>query len=207
MSVQQAYNEWSLSYDSDRNLTRDLDRRVTATCLGDERFQSILEVGCGTGKNSQLLARIGGRLAGLDFAAGMLQRARQKVVAGHVSFVVADVTQPWPCAAQTADLVTCNLVLEHVADLPFIFGQAARALAAGGRLFVCELHPFRQYAGAKATYQGREAAVEIEAFVHHVSDFLTAAGQAGLALCELREWWDGDNRQQPPRLLSLLFEK
>jgi ubiquinone/menaquinone biosynthesis C-methylase UbiE len=207
MPVQQAYNEWSLSYDSDRNLTRDLDGRVTAACLAGERFQSILEVGCGTGKNSQLLARAGRRLTGLDFAPGMLRQARQKVVAGHVSFILADVTQPWPCAAAAADLVTCNLVLEHIEDLSFIFGQAARTLVTGGRLFVCELHPFRQYTGAKATYQGREAAVEIEAFVHHVSDFLTAARQCDLVLRELREWWDDDKRQQPPRLLSLLFEK
>lgn len=207
MTIQAAYDDWSTNYDFDQNLTRDLDRYVTETTLAQGRYQSIIEVGCGTGKNTSLLAQIGRKVTALDFSAGMLQKARQKVAADHVSFLVADVSQRWPCADAAADLVTCNLVLEHIEDLPFIFSEAWRTLVAEGRLFICELHPFKQYRGSKATYQSDQGARQIQAFVHHVSDFLDAAEQSGLTLRQLREWWDQDGREQPPRLLSLQFEK
>ena len=59
MKIQDAYTRWSTTYDSDRNLTRDLDRRVTESTLADRNYQNILELGCGTGKNTALLDRIG----------------------------------------------------------------------------------------------------------------------------------------------------
>jgi len=59
MDIQDAYNEWSHTYDSDNNATRDLDQVVTGRVLGKWRFESIIEIGCGTGKNTVLLSRLG----------------------------------------------------------------------------------------------------------------------------------------------------
>jgi malonyl-CoA O-methyltransferase len=120
---------------------------------------------------------------------------------------VADLTQPWPVAAGSVDLIVCNLVLEHIADLAFIFAEAARCLAPGGRLFVAELHPFKQYQGSKAVYGPAQAPVPIPAFVHHISAFLDAATAAGLPLLSLKEWWHAEDAQAPPRLVSFLFRK
>lgn len=207
MSVEEAYSRWSATYDVDRNLTRDLDRVVTRETLGDWRGRSILEIGSGTGKNTALLAEIGERVVALDFSPGMMGRAREKVAAGNVHFVVADLTKRWPCQDGSADLIVCNLVLEHIEDLSFIFGEAERVLVGGGRFFVCELHPFRQYQGTKANFQRSEGTTEIEAFVHHVSDFTEAAGVNGLRLGRLREWWHEEDEGKPPRLVSFVFEK
>jgi malonyl-CoA O-methyltransferase len=205
--VQTAYTQWSATYDTDRNLTRDLDREVTRAVLGGGHYRSILEIGCGTGKNTELLARIGEHVRAVDFSEGMLARARAKGFGPAVTFTQADITRPWPCADGSADLVTCNLVLEHVEDLAFVFAEAARALQPGGRLFVCELHPFKQYQGSKARFEREQGRVEPPAFVHHVSEFFDAATRAGLALADLKEWWHAEDQQAPPRLISLLFVK
>jgi malonyl-CoA O-methyltransferase len=206
VNVQAAYNHWSASYDQDRNLTRDLDAAVTRQTLAPFRCRSLLEIGCGTGKNTPLLAGLGKRVCGLDFSTGMLRRAKAKVADPHVSFAVADLTRPWPCAAQSVDLITCSLVLEHIADLDFVFSEAARVLMAGGRIFVCELHPFRQYQGAVATFQREQGTTEIPAFVHHLSDFVHAAERA-FTLERFDEWWHADDAHKPPRLASFIFGK
>ncbi len=59
MDIQNAYNEWSETYDSNENLTRDLDQQVTRSLLGGLHFDFILEIGCGTGKNTVFLSQIG----------------------------------------------------------------------------------------------------------------------------------------------------
>ncbi|MEZ4590251.1 MAG: class I SAM-dependent methyltransferase [Chloroflexota bacterium] len=192
LNVQQAYDTWSETYDADDNLTRDLDRTVMGQTLAGRQFEFILEVGCGTGKNTGLLAELGERVTAVDFSPGMLAQAQAKIAAPHVTFQAADITQPWPVPSASFELVTFNLILEHIEDLDFAIGQASRALKAGGWLFISELHPFKQYLGSKARFTHNEKTTFIPAFVHHISDFLQAAQQHGLALLNLNEWWDVD---------------
>lgn len=207
MSIQKAYNDWSQTYDTDRNLTRDLDRQIMLGTLAELRFNSILEIGCGTGKNTTFLAQVGERVHALDFSEGMIAKAREKVKAENVSFSIADLRQRWPCEDSAYNLIVCNLVLEHIEDLSFIFSEAFRVLVEGGTFLVNELHPFRQYEGKKARFNQRESLTEIPAFVHHISDFLKAATNSGLKLAKLDERWHLEDLNKPPRIISLLFEK
>jgi ubiquinone/menaquinone biosynthesis C-methylase UbiE len=207
MSIQKSYNEWSQTYDTDRNLTRDLDQQVMREALADLRFHSILEIGCGTGKNTAFLAQIGDHIHALDFSEGMIEKAREKVKAKNVRFSMADLTQRWPCDDQTYDLIVCNLVLEHIEELSFIFSEAFRILSAGGKFLMNELHPFRQYEGKKARFDKEEGVTEIPAFVHHISDFVNIASDGGLRLVRLNERWHEQDQGKPPRIISLLFEK
>src|SRR5215207_3632949 len=128
MNIQKAYDEWSDSYDADSNLTRDLDQQVTRETLSGLHFNSILEIGCGTGKNTVFLAQIGDSVHALDFSQGMIEKAREKVRAPNVRFLMADISRRWPGNDGEFDLVVCNLVLEHIRDLAFIFSEAARVL-------------------------------------------------------------------------------
>ena len=207
MSIQKAYNEWSETYDSDQNLTRDLDQKVTRETLAHLRFDSILEIGCGTGKNTAFLVEIGERVHPLDFSEGMIEKAREKVKAENVKFLVADLTQKWPSENRSYDLIVCNLVLEHIEDLSFIFSEALRVLQEQGRFIINELHPFRQYEGKKARFDTEEGVTEIPAFVHHISDFMNAAATNGLRLVKLNEWWHEQDQGKPPRIISFIFEK
>jgi ubiquinone/menaquinone biosynthesis C-methylase UbiE len=207
MNIQHAYNQWSSSYDQDRNLTRDLDQAVTRQLLADKELDHVLELGCGTGKNTALLSQIAKQVHALDFSEGMIQLAMQKIRSGNVLFNVADLNQAWPCIDAAYQLIICNLVLEHIENLFFIFEQAARCLSKGGQFYVSELHPFRQYQGGKARYQEDGQTVEVDAYVHHISEFLNAAKQQGMVLAELNEYWHQDDSGKPPRLVTFLFKK
>jgi malonyl-CoA O-methyltransferase len=207
MSIKEAYTNWSSSYDVDRNLTRDLDERVTRNTLKNLRCKSIIEIGCGTGKNTSFLGQIGEKVHAIDFSEGMINKAKDKLQLHNVTFSIADITKQWHFKDQSADLIVCNLVLEHVKNLSFIFSEASRTLVKKGRFFVCELHPFRQYEGTKANFQRYQNAIEIQAFIHHISDFLDAAEINGLTLVSLKEWWHEEDQNKSPRLVSFMFVK
>lgn len=207
MEIHEAYNDWSATYDSDRNLTRDLDHRVAQQTLANLRCKSILELGCGTGKNTNLLSRIGEHVHALDFSAGMIEKAKSKLSLANVTFEIADITQPWPCASEAFDLIVCDLVLEHIADLSFIFSEAFRVLTPSGQFFISELHPFRQYQGTVARFHRADDTTHIAAFVHHLTDFTEAGRASGLSLVIMREWWHEEDKGKPPRLVSIMFAK
>lgn len=207
MDIQNAYNEWSGTYDTDENLTRDLDQQVTKATLTGLHFDLILEIGCGTGKNTSFLSQIGRSIQAVDFSQGMIGKGREKVRAENVRFSMMDITQKWDIEEQSFDLIVCNLVLEHIRDLSYIFSEAAQTLQPKGKFFLNELHPFRQYDGKKAMFYRNGEKVEVDAFIHHISDFLNAATNSGLALMKLNEYWHEADQNKPPRIVSFLFEK
>lgn len=188
MSVQAAYDNWSTTYDADQNLTRDLDQIVTKETLMRLRCKSIVEIGCGTGKNTLLLSQIAQTVYAVDFSAAMIEKAKEKVNSVNVTFITADITNQWICSNESIDLITCNLVLEHIKDLSKILSEASRVLVPGGYFFICELHPFRQYRGTQANFQRNQEVIEIPAFVHHLSDFFHAAKNFGFRLEDFNEW-------------------
>lgn len=208
MTIDVAYNAWAPSYDGQPNRTRDLDAGV-ARQLSRAACARLVEAGCGTGKNTVHYAALAAQVLALDFSGGMLAIARERISAGHVQFQQADLQQPWPCAPGSADRVAFHLVLEHIADLGQVLGHAATARRPGGQVVICELHPARQYRGSQAHYldaAGRPVAVT--AHVHHISDYLAAAAQAGLTLVALDEHWHADDaRNGLPRLLSLVLQR
>jgi ubiquinone/menaquinone biosynthesis C-methylase UbiE len=208
MSIQEAYNRWSITYDTDINLTRDLDSLVTKKTLSNLRFRSVLELGCGTGKNTLLLSQISQTVYAMDFSASMIEKAKKKLEsADNVTFLESNITEPWACRDRSMDLVVCNLVLEHIESFSLIFSEAFRCLVEGGQFFICELHPSKQYQGTKANFYTEQEKVEITAFLHHLSDFFEAGINCGFTLKEFKEWWHPKDQNKIPRLVSFVFEK
>ncbi|MGV0027142.1 class I SAM-dependent methyltransferase [Phormidesmis priestleyi] len=169
--------------------------------------QSVVELGCGTGKNTLLLSQIAEKVYAIDFSASMIAKAKQKVTSANVTFTTGDITKPWTCESESVDLIVCNLVLEHLEDLSFIFSEVFRVLAQGEYFFISELHPFRQYRGTQANFQRDQEMIEIPAFVRHLSDFFSAAKNQGFRLEQFQKWWHQQDQNQPLRLASFLFRK
>ena len=208
MNIATAYSAWSPQYDAVRNPTRDLDAVVTQRLLGAVPIPVVIEAGCGTGKNTGYFSQIGATVHALDFSSGMLELARRNVSAPNVRFGEADLSARWPCRTGEADLVSFNLVLEHVEHLDEVLREAARVLRPGGRVLVSELHPFKQYLGSQARFAMADGTeFRVPAFTHHVSDYLGAAAGCGLRLTRLDEWWHQDDAPGVPRLLTLLFDR
>ncbi len=78
MDVRNAYNIWAGQYDTNKNRTRDLEAVSLQQTLSDIQFDRCLEIGCGTGKNTQWLLTRARQVTAVDLSEEMLFRARQK---------------------------------------------------------------------------------------------------------------------------------
>ena len=206
MNVRQAYNAWSKSYDTVENKTRDLEACALRESISGENLE-ILEIGCGTGKNTEFLQTRAKHLTGADFSEEMLALAKGKIGAANVEFRHLDLRQIWDFADNSFDLVTCSLALEHIENIDFVFSEASRVLRTEGKFYFGELHPFKQYQGSKARFETGAGVFELECFVHHVSEFFAAAVNNSFGVIELREWLDDDDKSQIPRLLTMILQK
>ena len=207
MSTQELYDQWSATYDDVANKTRDLEKYACEQVLLGFSFENVVELGSGTGKNTGWLAKRATRVVSVDLSEEMQTVARAKVKAANVEFRQGDIRTEWKFGDFKVDLITCSLILEHVEDLFFVFRQANNVLSARGHFYVCELHPFKQYAGSKARFETGEGVRVLECFKHHVTDFMKAATDGGFTIEKIDEWFDDGDRTAIPRLISFLFRK
>ncbi len=207
MNVENAYNSWSKQYDTNENKTRDLEAIALKKILSGKQFEHCLEVGCGTGKNTEWLLSICNQITGIDLSPGMLDIAKEKIASDKVNFELVDITQDWTFAKPPYDLVTFSLMLEHIENLEAVFNQLASITKKGSVIYVGELHPFKQYAGSKARFETETGTQVVTCFNHHITDFTNAASANGFKLIQVEEQFDEGDRNQLPRILNLLFEK
>jgi 2-polyprenyl-3-methyl-5-hydroxy-6-metoxy-1,4-benzoquinol methylase len=53
----------------------------------------------------------------------MISKAKEKVKSENVSFKILDITEDWDLEENKFDLITFNLVLEHVENLTFFLSK------------------------------------------------------------------------------------
>jgi malonyl-CoA O-methyltransferase len=210
LGIAGAYDAWAAVYDTDANRTRDLAATVLRRAPVNVAGRRVLEIGCGTGANTEWLAERSASVLAVDFSGEMLRRAEARVRAETVRFVAHDLRSAWPLPDGSVEVVIAMLVLEHVESLLPVFAESARVLASGGEVFVSELHPMRQLAGQQAEFahpKTREP-VRVPAFLHETSEYVNAGLAAGFEVTHLGEWRDPEApRPAPPRLLSVSFRR
>jgi predicted TPR repeat methyltransferase len=206
MNTKKAYDTWSSQYDTNINKTRDMEALALQQTLAGIAFDSCLEIGCGTGKNTAWLIGKAKEITAIDLSDEMLIKAKEKINSDKVSFLQADILHNWNFVNKKYDLVSFSLILEHIENLEPVFYEASKAIAAGGYIYIGELHPFKQYAGTKARFTTDEGEQVVTCFNHHLSDFTGAAKKYGFYVVDINEYFDDDDRTIP-RIVTILFKK
>ena len=101
----------------------------------------VLDIGTGTGIVPGILAEVApgaGLTVGCDCSAGMLLRARERVVGLRV--LVADAIA-LPFRDESFHLATASFVLSHIRDYPVALAETLRVLKPSGRLAVSSWAP------------------------------------------------------------------
>jgi demethylmenaquinone methyltransferase/2-methoxy-6-polyprenyl-1,4-benzoquinol methylase len=143
-SVRTMFDRIAPVYDlMNRVMTAGLDvrwRRLAAEAAvrqGDR----VLDAACGTGDLAIADVKAGaGRVTGLDFSEGMLERARKKTVLRKdaLEWVQGDMLR-LPFADATFDAATVGFGVRNVEDLELGLRELRRVLRPGGRLAILEI--------------------------------------------------------------------
>jgi SAM-dependent methyltransferase/DNA-binding HxlR family transcriptional regulator len=92
----------------------------------------VADLGCGTGRTSELLAPHVAEVVAIDASAEMLETARTRL---------APFANALPLEDASVDAACLTLVLHHVSDPGAVLAEAARVLRPGGRLVVTDMLP------------------------------------------------------------------
>jgi ubiquinone/menaquinone biosynthesis C-methylase UbiE len=112
----------------------DLEMRAAFARSNVQAGERVLDLGCGEGDLTAVLAGAGARTLGVDVAEAALARARRRHP--ELSFERAPIDGPLPLADGSFDVVWASEVIEHVADTARWLSEVRRVLAPRGRLLV-----------------------------------------------------------------------
>lgn len=126
----------------DHGLRQEKTREAWSTCLASwlpTGPADVLDVGCGTGSLSLLLAEAGHRVTGVDLAPRMAEQARAKLVAADLEgrFLVGDAAAP-PTGDETFDVVLSRHLVWTLPDPLVALRHWVARLRPGGTLVLIE---------------------------------------------------------------------
>jgi ubiquinone/menaquinone biosynthesis C-methylase UbiE len=128
-TISDEFDAISNQYDTTRRLEIVFNELLGATSL---EGLAVLDVGCGSGRFSQLAAARGARVTSLDIGVRLLQQTRAR--AGSRA-VAADACMI-PLASNSFDLVISSECIEHTLDPLRALREIHRVTRPGGRLLV-----------------------------------------------------------------------
>jgi SAM-dependent methyltransferase len=142
MSVGDLYRDWAPTYDEPGNQLIDLEQPVVREILAGRPVGDALDAGCGTGRHTAELVRLGHRVIGVDASREMLAVARARLPGTDLR--LGELAR-LPLADASVDVVVCVLALVHVPDLGAALAEFRRVLRAGGHLVISDPHLFGAY--------------------------------------------------------------
>ncbi len=142
--IRQSFDKAASRYDEVAILQREVASRLLERLdLIKLTPQRILDLGCGTGLNSQALDKRykKAQVISLDLAEGMLNKARtHKSWLNRQRFICGD-AEALPLADNSVELIFSSLTLQWCHDLDRVFKECFRVLKPGGLLMFSTLGP------------------------------------------------------------------
>lgn len=114
----------------------DLDNLLGLLNLAVRPSDTVVEIGCGVGRLTRVLAARAGRVLALDVSAEMLRQATENLAGqGHVELLHGDGRSLGGITDAVADACVSHVVFQHVPDPAIVYGyvrEIGRVLKPGG---------------------------------------------------------------------------
>lgn len=128
--------------EADHSLSNPLVREAWKTLLKESikaSAKKVLDIGCGTGSLSLLLANLGYEVIGADLSPAMIQRAKTKTQnAGYdIAYHIMDASYP-EFAENSFDVIICRHLLWALPDPHAVLRRWQKLLTTHGQLLLIE---------------------------------------------------------------------
>ena len=135
--IANSFSNRANTYDLHSDIQKESLNNLLSHIYGD--FQNILDIGCGTGCGTALLAERfpEAKVIGLDVASGMIEKACEKF--SGINFVIGD-AEALPFSNNSFDLIVSNASLQWIDPQKF-FKETSRVLTKDGALFFTTFGP------------------------------------------------------------------
>ena len=121
----------------------ELNNPATFRLIGDVRDRLVLDLACGEGYNTRILARKGAKVTGVDFSEKLIELARRQEAKEKlgICYYVLDATDLKEFSGNHFDLVACFMSLQDIENYEKAISEVARVLKNRGRFVFSVPHP------------------------------------------------------------------
>lgn len=192
--------------------------------LDNLRDKKAIDVGCGQGFFSRVMANNGAIVTGVDSAGSLIAIAKKE--SKNIKYVKADARNLSFAKTGEFDLALCVLSLQNMENLKMALGEISRVLKPGGRLIAVLNHPvFRipqetswgfdeekkiQYRRIDSYLSSSKIKIDMRpsekikkvytySFHHSLQDYMKALNSSSLAIVKLEEWISHKKSEIGPR--------
>lgn len=115
--------------------------------IGKVKDQQVLDVACGEGNNTRILASKGAKLTGIDLSKELVRHAREQEKKNQfgILYYVSDAADLSRFPNKHFDLVTCFMALMDIEDYDGAIREISRVLKDEGRFIFSITHPCFEY--------------------------------------------------------------
>lgn len=186
----------------------ELNHPAMLEILGDIRGRRILDLGCGEGCSTRIVAKKGANVTGVDFSVRLIDYAalQEKKDKLGIDYLVLDGCNLCKFKRNSFDIVICFMALQDIDNYQDAIKEVHRILKKGGRFVFAIPHPCfeRRIVGDKVISGvdryfdtcGYTIAWNMKRLTHHfettsfhrtLSDYADALYNAGLMISRLKE--------------------
>jgi ubiquinone/menaquinone biosynthesis C-methylase UbiE len=111
--------------------------------IGDVKGKNILDLACGEGYNTRILAEMGANVVGADFSPKLIELARQRETMDGfgITYYQSDAAKLEKFSNSQFDMVTCFMAMMDIEFYEEAISEVARVLKTNGRFIFSIPHP------------------------------------------------------------------
>jgi ubiquinone/menaquinone biosynthesis C-methylase UbiE len=177
-----ASKSWADFVRTGKDICRDeMNNPAFFKLLGNVKGKQVLDLSCGEGYNTRILAKKGARVTGVDFSKEMIKLAKQSEKGDRLSikYYVSHAADLRKLESDHFDVVTCFMALMDIENYEDAISEVARVLNKHGKFVFSIIHPCFEYddkvngepvsewvyhEGADDTFEGKQSYLKIKRY-------------------------------------------